>query len=97
MQWLSSSPTARQIDVELGDLRNDLVSGAPLLTYLRYNVDLSKKNVQHLDPSLTDTELIESLSAMDTPENMAVLHRLGVLAAEQDVHGRDFASVFDLA
>jgi uncharacterized protein len=96
LQWMSSSPTARQIDVELGDLRNDLVSGAPLLTYLRYNVDLRKENVQHLDPSLTDTELIESLSAMDTPENMAVLHRLGVLAAEQDVRGRDFASAFDL-
>ena len=96
LQWMSSSPTAREIDRELGDLRHDLVSRSPLLTYLRYNVDLRKENVQRLDPNLTDTELIESLSAMDAPKNMAVLHKLGVLAAEHDVNGRDFASVFDL-
>jgi hypothetical protein len=97
LQWLSSSPTARQIDAELGDLGHDLVSGAQLLTYLRYNVNLHAENVQRLDPSLTDTDLIESLSAMDAPENMAVLHKLGVLAGDQDVNGDDFASVFDLA
>jgi hypothetical protein len=67
------------------------------LTYLRYNVNLHAENVQRLDPSLTDTDLIESLSAMDAPENMAVLHKLGVLAGDQDVNGDDFASVFDLA
>lgn len=97
LQWLSSSPTARQIDSELGDLGHDLVSGAPLLAYLRYNVDLHEENVQRLDPSLTDSDLIESLSAMDAPENMAVLHKLGVLAGDQDINGDDFASVFDLA
>lgn len=96
LQWLSSSPTARQIDRELGDLRHDLLSGSPSLTYLRYNVDLRQENVQRLDPSLTDMKLIESLSAMDAPENMEVLHKLGVLSAEQDVNARDFASVFDL-
>jgi hypothetical protein len=97
LQWLSSSPTARQIDSELGDLGHDLVSGAPLLAYLRYNVDLHEESVQRLDPSLTDADLIESLSAMDAPENMAVLHKLGLLAGDQDVNGDDFTSAFDLA
>ena len=96
LQWMSSSPTAREIDRELGDLRHDLVAGAPLLSYMRYNVDLRKASVQRLDPSLTDSKGIESLSEMDAPENMAVLHRLGTLAAERDVKGGDFASVFDL-
>jgi hypothetical protein len=35
MQWMSSNPTARLIDREIGDLHNDLLAGAPLLSYLR--------------------------------------------------------------
>lgn len=96
LQWISSSPAARQIDRELGDLGNDLLAGIPLLTYLRYNVDLRKKNVQKLDSSLTDSKMIESLSNMDAPENMEVLHKLGVLAAELDVNSSDFEPKFDL-
>lgn len=96
LQWMSSSRTARQIDRELGDLQHDLVAGAPLLSYLRYNIDLSADNVRALDPSLTDAEQIEALSAMDAPENMSVLHRLGVRAAERGVLPDDFASTFDL-
>jgi len=36
------------------------------------------------------------LSAMDAPENMPILHRLGVLAAERDVLAGDLPSTFDL-
>jgi uncharacterized protein len=96
LQWMSSSPTARAIDGELGDLQDDLVSQLPSLSYLRYNVDLRAKNVQTLDPSLTDPKKIESFTSMDAPENMDALHNLGTLAAKQDVRGSDFASTFDL-
>lgn len=95
LQWLSSSSTARVIDRELGDLRHDLVARAPLLTYLRYNVDLCQETVRRLDEQLTD-EVIASLSAMDAPENMGLLHRLGCLAAEQQVKREDFPTQFDL-
>ena len=96
LQWISSSPTAREIDRELGDLRHDLLAGVPLITYQRYNIALRQASVQNLDPSLTDSKLIESLSAMDAPENMKVLHKLGVLAAERDVKSSHFAATFDL-
>jgi hypothetical protein len=96
LQWMSSSPTARPIDRELGDLRHDLVGGAPLLSYLRYNVALTAESVRALDPAPPDTARIEALSAMDAPENMAYLHRLGALAADRDVHAADFPTVFDL-
>lgn len=95
MQWMSSSPTAREIDRELGDLRHDLIAEAPLLSYLRYNVSLSKDNVKRFDPTLTDSR-IESLSAMDAPENMVILHGLGTMAANLKVKSEDFPSVFDL-
>jgi hypothetical protein len=96
LQWMSTSPTAREIDRELGDLGQDLIAGVPLLSYLRYNVDLHRESVQQLNPALKDRDLIESLSAMDAPENMDVLHSLGTLAAARDVKDADFAAVFDL-
>ncbi len=96
LQWMSSSRTARSIDRELGDLRHDLVAKAPLLTYLRYNADLSREGVQAIYPDLTDNEKIESLSAMDDPENMPLLHELGKAAAARDVQDSDFPSTFDL-
>jgi predicted acylesterase/phospholipase RssA len=97
LQWLSSSTTAREIDEEIGDLGNDLLGGAQLLSYLRYDVDLRKESVQKLEPELTDDKLIESLSEMDAPENMKMLHRLGVRAAERNVNDYDFEAKFDLS
>lgn len=96
LQWLSDSPTARPIDHELGDLRGSPLGGSPLLSYLRYNVDLRAEEVKKLDSSLGD-ELIESLSAMDAPENMAVLYRLGQTAAGRDIAAEHFPAAFDLA
>ena len=96
LQWLSSSSTARQIDREIGDLEHDHAAGSPLLSYLRYDVDLSKDAVKALDPTLTDIQVIENLTAMDAPENMETLHRLGVLAAERDVLSNHFEMHFNL-
>jgi hypothetical protein len=96
LQWMSSSPTAREIDRELGNLQHDLVANVPLLSYLRYNVSLSEESVRRLYPDLTDPEKIKNLSAMDAPKNMKILHRLGELAATSQVKAEDFAANFDL-
>jgi Patatin-like phospholipase len=96
LQWMSASRTARVIDRELGDLQHDLIAGAPLLSYLRYNVDLTQAAVQALDPNFGNAAKIEALSAMDAPEHMQSLHRLGTLAGARDVRATDFASTFDL-
>jgi predicted acylesterase/phospholipase RssA len=97
MQWLSVSPTARVLDRQIGDLKNDTLGGAKLLSYLRYNVDLDAASVQKLDPSLQNSKVITGLSAMDAPENMALLHRLGELAGARDIDPAHFPKVFDLA
>jgi uncharacterized protein len=96
LQWLSKSPTARQIDREVGDLGADVLNGAAALSYLRYNVDLRASSVQNLEPALQDPEMIESLSAMDAPANMQILHRLGVLAGKRDIEQKHFPAAFDL-
>ncbi len=96
LQWLSDGPTARRINREVGDLQGDVLNGTPTLTYRRYNVDLRASSVQQLEPALKDPKLIESLSAMDSPANMTVLHRLGILAAQRDIELAHFPAAFDL-
>ena len=95
MQWLSNSRTARPFDREMDDLQGDLIGGVPVLSYLRYNVDLRRESVKSLDSTL-ENEAIESLSAMDAPANMKTLHHLGELAARRDIHSDHFPAVFDL-
>ena len=96
LQWMSTSPSARTIDRELADLRHDVIGQIPLLTYLRYNVELdsdSLKNDLGLDLS---REQVEPLSEMDAPENMSMLKKIGDLVGEKKVHANDFPTVFDL-
>lgn len=96
LQWMSASATARRIDRELGDLDEDVLGGTPLLRYLRYDVDLGPENIQKLDGALADTDRIGGLGEMDAPENMEILHRLGVLAGRRDVAASHFDPIFDL-
>ena len=69
--------------------------GMPMLSYLRYNVDLRHESVKSLDSTLDD-EAIESLSAMDATGNMGMLHHLGRLAAGRDIQSGQFPPAFDL-
>jgi len=96
LQWMSSSPTAKTIDRQLGSLDKDLIAGQPLLQYMRYNVELTEESVRELLPGLNDVKQIESLSEMDAPENMNILHELGVALAKRDVENNHFPQHFDL-
>jgi uncharacterized protein len=96
LQWISDGPTARRINREVGDLQGDVLNGMCALTYRRYNVDLRASSVHELDPALQDEETIESLSAMDSPANMTILHRLGALAAQRDIAPGHFPAAFNL-
>lgn len=96
LQWLSTSPTARPIDREVGDLRNDVLgNGQPWLTYLRYNAALTADWLtKHAHLRLSDKE-IETLRKMDEPDNIETLVKVGQAAAEQ-VEERHLPAQFDL-
>ena len=96
LQWMSQSTTARKIDSELEKLDGDLIGGKAVLTYLRYDVDLRPASVRDLLKEEADTIALEDLSAMDAPENMKVLHRLGIVAGEVNVNRKQFPTGFDL-
>lgn len=95
MQWLSTSPTARTIDREIGKVTPPL-GGTPMLSYLRYNVLLESDWVQaHLGRSMTAAEL-KVLEAMDKPGNIPALDELGRDAGARLVSGTHFPAAFDV-
>jgi predicted acylesterase/phospholipase RssA len=96
LQWMSHSPTARVIDGELGSLADDLLGGAAALSYARYNVDLQPAALRALLGDEARTIAFENLTAMDAPENMPTLHRIGLVAGQRLVASEHFPSAFDL-
>jgi hypothetical protein len=96
LQWLSQSPTAWEIDAEIGDLRSDLLGGQPQLSYLRYNVLLDPDWLQTTLGVETDARNVASLEAADNPANMALLAQLGRKAARVQIREDDWPACFDL-
>jgi len=95
LQWMSNSPTAREIDRDIGDLRGDSIAPTPLIGYLRYNVSLTPASLERLNLQL-DAAKIEGLSAMDDPANMPILEEIGARGAAQQIRSQDFPSNFNL-
>ncbi len=96
LQWMSRSPTAWEIDREVGDLRHDVVGGAELFSYLRYNVVLDRewlKRELHVD--LKPRE-VKGLQDMDKPNNMSRLALLGRVASQQQIQAAHFPEDFDI-
>jgi hypothetical protein len=94
MQWLSASPTARDIDRATGKAEPPL-GGTPLVSYLRYNVLLQSDWCRrHLGVELGDDEL-KALEAMDQPNNIPALDSLGRTAGATLVKAGHFDARFD--
>ncbi|UCE61431.1 MAG: patatin-like phospholipase family protein [Phycisphaerales bacterium] len=92
LQWMSSSPTARHIDSEIGDLGQDSLAGRELFHYIRYNVELEGHWLQNkLGIALPPGEL-DKLKEMDKPGNMDCLFRVASKAARKQVRPDHFPS-----
>lgn len=84
LQFLSNSPTARMIDSEILDLKNDLITDKPALHYVRYNVLIEENELNGLGLNFTQEQL-ESLRQMDAAENKNTLYQIGAVAAKRDI------------
>jgi uncharacterized protein len=94
MQWLSVSPTARDIDREILKAAPPL-SGGPLLHYVRYNVFFERQwGAEHLGLDWSE-EQIAALALMDEPRNMPVLDGIGRVAGSKLVKAEHFVPAFD--
>ncbi len=83
MQWLSNSPTAAEIDMEINGLEGDYIGGKPLIKYLRYNFPITVKTLNDLPSDKVYTEDdVESLIEMSNAENRFELFNIGSMASE---------------
>jgi hypothetical protein len=95
MQILSDSPTATQIDSEIGDLKFDSLNGKHALSYLRYDVSYERKYLAELGFDYSDKE-VKDLSSMDNYRNIPTLYNIGRLAAERQMKSEHFPEQFSL-
>lgn len=97
LQWMSQSPTAWEIDGEIGDMGNDLVGRKEaMLSYLRYTLPLNRawiKETLNLD---FDQDTLDSLFAMDQPKNVRTLGNLGASASVIQIDPEHFPARFDV-
>lgn len=95
MQWLSRSPTARRIDREIDEAQPPL-GGQAICSYLRYNVLLqSEWCAAHLNETF-GKQALKALEAMDEPDNIPELDRVGRVAGRQLVRAAHFGDAFDM-
>lgn len=84
LQWISNSPTAHHIDMEMETLSGDLLAGTPLIKYLRYNCALTENELNGLKLGQTfGPKDIESIVEMSNAENRQLLYKIGFKAAEK--------------
>jgi len=78
LQWLSKSPTAEIMDREIGDMNEDVISGIPLLSYLRYNFAFTKDNLNALGlgKEFNDHDVL-NISDMAKSKNKELLYKIG--------------------
>lgn len=94
LQTLSNSPTATHLDSEIGDLRHDLLTPAPLLHYLRYDLKLTQDAFAELGLPL-ESKQVARLADLASVDNLPLFSRAAKSAAEQQVKPEHFPAVFD--
>ena len=93
MQWLSHSPTARHIDREMGKAAPPL-GGTAMCSYLRYNVLLQSDWCDQNLGEKISAKALKALEAMDEPDNIPELDRVGRLAGRKLVKAEYFPPAF---
>ncbi|MBL0358257.1 MAG: patatin-like phospholipase family protein [Chitinophagaceae bacterium] len=86
----------RKIDVEVGDLSADAIHGGKAFSYLRYNVEVTKNELNNIGVTGLSDMKIESLMNMDLPENVDLLIEMGEKAAKKYVEDGHLPEIFDL-
>jgi len=85
MQWLSNSPNAKEIDMEMGSLHGDYIGGKPQLEYLRYNFPMTTETLNALHVGKTfNEETTEHVIEMSHAENREILYKIGLAAADAE-------------
>lgn len=81
LQWLSQSPTADYMDMEIEKMDGDLLAGVPLISYLRYNFCITENDLNDLGLGKTFTAVdVKSITDMSNADNRQLLYQIGCKA-----------------
>ena len=81
LQWLSNSPTAHYIDMEIESLQDDFIGNKPMIKYLRYNFPITENDLNGLNMGTFSEDNVASLVEMSNAENREILYKIGVAAS----------------
>ena len=104
LQWLSDSPTASEIDSEVGNLHGDFLASQPVLSYLRYNTPITEKSLNDIEVKDTNGESypvftkedVKSIIEMSNAKNRHKLFDIGYAAAEKEIRSSHFPTAFEI-
>jgi patatin-like phospholipase/acyl hydrolase len=94
LQWLSDSPTAHYVDMEIEYLKDDNIGMQPQLKYLRYNFPITQNDLDSLKISekpFTEKD-VESLIEMSNAQNREILYKIGKAAGEREIREEHFTA-----
>jgi hypothetical protein len=96
LQWLSQSPTAWNIDLEVGDLSDELLVPEPLMHYLRYNVRLNADELCDMDLPEFGAR-VSDFYELSCAEHRHDMLKIGRAAALRQIRPDHFPKAFDPA
>ena len=98
LQWMSNSHVPWEIDGEIGNLSEDLMApgenGNGLISYMRYNTWLVKKELESLMGKPYTQEKVDLLNEMDHAENCEELFAISSRSAEKEIQPEHFPDSF---
>ena len=100
LQWFSNSPTAWEIDGEIGKLENDFIGNVKkekgLLSYLRYTTWLDAPTLGPLMNKQYTQKEIDNLVEMSNADSRFDLYDIGTAAAAKQVDPAHFPDSFKI-
>ncbi len=83
MQWLSNSPTADYLDMEIEKMDDDYLAGKPIISYLRYNFKITENDLNALGFTRIFTAAdVKSITDMSNASNRQLLYQIGWKASD---------------
>jgi hypothetical protein len=98
LQWLSNTATPKYIDMEIEDMKGDILGGSPLISYLRYNFEITQNSLNGLGLERSfENDDTDDVLEMSNAHNKELLYEIGNIAAKREILSTHFPSVFDVA
>jgi patatin-like phospholipase/acyl hydrolase len=97
LQWLSNTATPKYIDMEIEDMKGDILGGRPLISYLRYNFEITQNSLNGLGLGRSfENDDTDDVLEMSNAHNKELLYEIGSIAAKREILSTHFPPVFDV-